>query len=468
MTNGSIPKEWKQALVTPIYKDGTRQDTSNYRPISVLPLCMKTFEKVIHIQLYEHISNNNILNNYQSGFRPGYSTNTALLDVSDYLHDQRRLGNLTGAVYLDLKKAFDTVDPDILLQKLFAIGIQENEFQWFKNYFTDRTQTVTLNGSLSSNRPITCGVPQGSILGPLLFTIYINDLPTVTKHSKVVLYADDTALFVSGKALHEIQSKLSDDLEAVSKWLAENRLTLNTKKTKSMIFGSPQILAKNNNGNLKIDIQGETLEQVQTFKYLGLWFDSLLNWKQHTDYLAKKIAQRIGIQSRIRQYITKDTANMLYQTMIAPIISYGDIIWAKGPVCNLRRIQKLQNRAGRVILKCHRRTHIVDIHKALGWMMCEDSVALHTITMVGRCLFTKVPSYLRGKFMYAKDFHSHGTRHAGHGLFVPRISNNSGKRLFCYEGASLFNSLPSGIQASTSFKAFKSECVKFYKGKGEG
>ncbi len=464
LCTGTIPGEWKQAQVTPVFKDGSRQDTSNYRPISVIPLCMKVFEKVVHAQLYDHISRNNLLNQFQSGFRPGYSTATALTDVSDYFYDQRRLGNMSGAIYLDLKKAFDTVDPDILLQKLFAIGIQETEFQWFKCYFANRSQSVSVNGASSSTLPIECGVPQGSILGPLLFTLYINDLPEVTKHSKVVLYADDTALFVSSKNLAEIQTKLSEDLDSVSRWLAENRLTLNAKKTKCMLFGSPQKLARVRE-ELRIQIDGEFLEHVKVFKYLGLWFDSVLNWKHHVDCVAKKISQRIGIQSRIRPYISADTAKILYESMIAPIISYGDLIWSKGPVCNTVRMQRLQNRAGRTILRCNRRTHIADIHSTLGWMTCEDSIKLHKCIMVGKCIFGKVPSYLRGKFMFARDFHSHLTRHAHTGLFVPRVTSNAGKKLLCYDGAVTFNSLPSNIQASLNFTTFSRQCKKHFKNK---
>ena len=457
LLTGTIPSEWKQAVVTPVFKEGDRQNTSNYRPISVLPLCMKMFERLIHDQLYAHVTKHNILNPFQSGVRSGHSTTTALLDVSDYLYDQRQHGNITGAIFLDLKKAFDTVDTNILLHKLSAIGIQKTELFWFRDYFTNRTQHVRFNEAASSVLPINFGVPQGSVLGPLLFTLYINDLPSVVKHSKVVLYADDTAFFVSGKCIENTQMQLNDDLETVSKWLNVNRLTLNANKTKTMLFGTQQHLSKRE-GGLKLNINGESLEQVSCFKYLGLWFDPSLNWKKHVDCISKKISQRIGVQSRIRPFISTTTANTLFKTMIAPIIDYGDIMWSKGPQSNLKRIQKLQNKACRVILRCRRRTHISTMHSSLGWLTSQNKIKLHKMLMVGKCLLGDVPSYLRGKFIRAKDFHSYSTRNANCNLFIPRITCNAGKNLFCYEGAVLFNTLNNTVKTSQSYKEFKDKC----------
>ena len=219
---------------------------------------MKVFEIIVHNQFHTHITTNNILNPNQSGFRPKHSTTTALIDVTDHLYNQSQNGLITGAIFLDLKKAFDTVNPVILQEKLRAIGVHGTELQWFDNYFTNRTHVVSANGAVSTTQPISCGVPQGSILGPLLFTLYVNDLSSVAVHGKVVLYADDTAIFVSGKNIEDIQGKLNSDLERISAWLYANKLTLNANKTKTMLFGTNQRLAR--------------LEQVPCFKYLGLHF----------------------------------------------------------------------------------------------------------------------------------------------------------------------------------------------------
>ena len=172
---------------------------------------------------------------------------------------------------------------------------------------------------------------------------------SVAVHGKLVLYADDTAIFVSGKNIEDIQGKLNSDLERISAWLYANKLTLNAKKTKTMLFGTNQRLARLDT-ELSVTAGDIELEQVPCFKYLGLHFDPVLNWKQHTEFTSKKISQRIGVLKRTRNCLTTDTANLLYKSLILPIISYGDTVWSKGVKANLVRLQRLQNRAGRVVL----------------------------------------------------------------------------------------------------------------------
>ena len=194
-----VPTTWKQARVCPIYKTDSPLSPSNYRPISIIPVCMKIFERAVQKQLAAYLKKHSILCKAQSGFREQHSTLTATLDVTDYILKNMDNGLYTGAVYLDLKKAFDTVNSDTLLFKLKCLGIENNELRWFQNYITDRNQCVQHATATSEYLPITCGVPQGSILGPLLFTIYVNDLPHVIKHCKIALYADDTILMFASR-----------------------------------------------------------------------------------------------------------------------------------------------------------------------------------------------------------------------------------------------------------------------------
>ena len=233
----------------------------------------------------------------------------------------------------------------------------------------------------------------------------------MVKHSKVVLYADDTAFFVSGKCVENIQTQLNDDLDTVSQWLNVNRLTLNATKIKTMLFGN-----RNGRGRLKLNINGESLEQVSCFKYLGLWFDPSLNWKKHVDCTSKTISQRIGVQSRIRPFISTTTPNTLFETMIAPIIDYGDIVWSKGPQSNLKRIQKLQTKRAESFYAAGGNSHIM--HSSLGWLTSQNKIKLHKTLMVGKCLLGVVPSYLRGVFIRAKDLHSYSTRNANYDLLL--------------------------------------------------
>ena len=277
LTTGVVPSAWKVSRVSPIFKEGDPLDTSNYRPISVIPACMKIFETLVHTQLYTFIDANNILTANQSGFRPKHSTQTCLIDVSDYLLDNMSSGLFTGAVFLDLKKAFDTVHHNVLIKKLESVGMQGLELEWFSSYLNDRYQITKIGDHYSTKAPVKFGVPQGSILGPLLFTVYINDLTNHLKstESKVYLYADDTAIFVRGKTVEGINRVLNSELNHVSRWLQKNFLTLNVKKTKTMLFATKRKLATSIE-SLKVYIKKDPIENVQSLKYLGIWLDPSL------------------------------------------------------------------------------------------------------------------------------------------------------------------------------------------------
>ena len=401
MQSGVLPDAWKSAKVTPIYKDGSVLEASNYRPISVLPVCLKVFEKIIHQQLYSYLTSNNLLSIYQSGFRPSHSTETALIDVTDYILDNTQKGLLTGVMFLDLKKAFDTVDIPLMLCRLEALGIKNTELLWFQNYLTDRKQKVSINGQVSDPLPINYGVPQGSVLGPLLFIVYINDLQHQIKHSKITLYADDTAIFFAAKDIKIIQKRLQEDLSLAHSWLGLSKLTLNTSKTKCMVFGSRQRLSHGN--ELKISIDNKQLEQVDSFKYLGVWFDSTLTWSTHVSNACSKISQRLGVIGRIRSCLPQETAKMLVQAMILPVFDYGDVVWSSCSNTLLDRLQRLHNRAGKLILKCPFRTASVEVRKQLHWTSIRDRQNFHICNMTYKCFNNLVPPYLQNSdYMHPK------------------------------------------------------------------
>ena len=235
---GNFPEIWKCPKVAALFKTGNRTNASNSRPISILPTMSKILEKVVHSQFYDFLNSNNLISSKQFGFLPKLSTTSDLTSFADEILLHMEKGELCGAVLLDLTKAFDNVNHDILLSKLSAIGVSPSTLQWFKSYFSHRKQRTSCSDAMSDPLPMTFGVPQGSILGPLLFLVYNNDLPLAIKNCEVTLYADDTVLYYFAKEPHLLEEALNEDLLRVAQWLHGNKLTFNLTKTKSMIIGS--------------------------------------------------------------------------------------------------------------------------------------------------------------------------------------------------------------------------------------
>ena len=250
---GTFPSAWKSA--TPIYKgQGSKEDKNSYRPISVLPLLSKSFEKHVHQALYSYMRSNNLLYNLHSGFRRLHSTETALVRLIDQLLSDMDKDQVSGLVFIDYKKAFDLIDHDILLSKLETYGVAPKELLLFKNYLKGRRQSVVIDGVQSEYRLITHGVPQGSVLGPLLFIIFVNDLPHAVSRSIVDIYADDTTLSTSAQVsdLPAIQQRLQDDIKKIANWTSENRMVLNATKTKSLLVTGKRLEKKALDKDLKI------------------------------------------------------------------------------------------------------------------------------------------------------------------------------------------------------------------------
>ena len=245
-------------------------------------------------------------------------------------------------VYVDLRKSFDTVNHNILLKKLKKIGIRQNIKNCFFNYLTNRTQSTLVNNTASDVLPLTCGVPQGSVLGPTLFLIYINDVKHIFEHVNHLLYADDTALYIRGRNLDVLEDRLQSDLNRFSLWCRQNALTVNVKKTKYVLYGTSQLLKRAR--NLKIYIGDSMLDREHYYKYLGLFLDSSLNFNKHIDFVNKVTSHKIYTLSKIRGYIDKSTALYIYKSMICPIFDYGDIIYEGGTYNRLEKLKHAQNR----------------------------------------------------------------------------------------------------------------------------
>jgi hypothetical protein len=456
LRTGIIPVSWKKARVTPIYKDSNPLSPSNYRPISILPVVMKVFERAVQKQLVSFLKENSILCDQQSGFRECHSTLTATTDVTDFILQNMDQGLLTGAVYLDLKKAFDTVDFETLLYKLHCLGVKDTEHLWFQNYLQERSQCVVHDTSPSEELNVSCGVPQGSILGPILFVLFMNDFPSVIRHSKVALYADDTVLLFASSSVHEIQNCLMDDLSAASTWFYNNKLHLNVSKCKWTLFGTEKRLKNCEIPEIKID--SDTLEHLPSYKYLGLHLDRNLNWQFHIEQLCKKLRQRLGVLRRVRQYLDKNTALLLYNALVQPMADYCDSVYGSCSKTLLTKIQRLLCKGGRIVLDVPADTPSRDVIHDLKWLTLSERIFFHRCLLVYKSLNDLCPTYLSCKFSH--PMHRYNTRNFLN-LELLKCNTNIGQKTFTYSGAKAWNNLPHDVKNSSSRNVFKNNLTKY-------
>ena len=364
LTTGIVPGPMKIAKVTPIYKQGNSEEVTNYRPISILPYFSKLLEKVMYVRLYNYIVTKGILYESQHGFQHGHSTLMSLLSVHDTIAAAIDRKEYAIGIFLDVAKAFDSVNHDILLLKLENLGIRGVTLAWFRSYLTGRYQQVKCNNHLSSLNLVKHGVPQGSILGPLLFLLFVNDLPNASSALHFYLFADDTNIFASNKSYEKLVQQLNLELVHVNDWFAANKLSLNIKKTNYILFSSHR--KKLPLTEIPLLINNTPVPRVTSIKFLGVLIDSHLTWNDHIHSISKKIAKSLGILSRVAYLLPLNIRKNLYYTMIYPYLNYCNIIWASNYPSRLKRLTILQNRAVRFIIGYPSLCRVDFAYKQLG------------------------------------------------------------------------------------------------------
>ena len=464
LITGVFPDEWKCAKVTPLFKQGSSNDMNNYRPISVISVVAKVFERITYDQLYNYLSQHDIFSKNQSGFRPLHSTVTALLEAADSWAYNIDRGNVNAVIFLDLKKAFDTVDHAILLSKLSAYGIQGDAYNWFKSYLENRTQKCSVNGSLSKTCSLQCGIPQGTILGPLLFLLYINDLPNCLSNSYPRMYADDTHLTYADSNMNAIQSCLNEDLQNISEWLIANKLTLNMTKTEFMLIGSRQKLSTITDTPI-LTINGTPINQVSTTKSLGILIDSNLTWGNHIDKLAKKIASGIAAVKRVRPFVPSATLHLIYKALIQPHFDYCNVVWGNCSMKLADKLQKLQNRAARTLTFSNYDTDAAQLFERLNWENLSTQHDIQKAIMVFKSLNNLAPEYLCSKFINRSMTTPYTFRDSENKLAIPLPRTNYLRNSFSYSGAVLWNSLPQNVRQAESLNNLKTLLKKHYRNK---
>ena len=342
---GTFPNELKLAKVIPIFKSGNQQLINNYRPISVLPFFSKIYEKVMANFLINFLDANDILSNFQFGFRHKHSTTHAIITLTERISKSLDTGKIVCGIFIDFRKAFDVIPHKTLLKKLYSYGIRGNVFDWFESYLSERSQYVEFQTTQSDTKPITHGVPQGSILGPILFIIDINDFSRASDKLFSILYADDTSVFIEGYEYDKLIEIMNNEMKKVDIWLQANGLVINLEKTHFMVFHRARI--KTNSS--KISIRDSEISRVFSTKFLGIIIDDQLKWLEHIQYIKNKVSKSVGILCKVQKYLDQQTLHNLYYTFVYPYLIYGVEIW--GNACNvyLDPLVKLQKKCLRII-----------------------------------------------------------------------------------------------------------------------
>ena len=318
---------------------------TNYRPISLLPILSKILEKLIYATLSTFLEEHNVLNDLQFGFRKKHSTYMPVAHMHDEITKNLERNDLTCTIYLDLKKTFDTVSTEILLKKIYFIGVHGPLYDILESYLKNRSQLTKVNNMYSSSNMISLGVPQGSILGPLLFIIYINDLMNVTSLAKFYMFADDTAIMVKARNTEHLQSIINEVMPLVTKWFQTNRLSLNVQKTHYQIYS----MSRATDIDIYIDLY--KIERKACVKYLGVHIDENLKWKTHIASVASILSRNIGIMGRARHFLSARELILLYNSLVLPYLNYCVAIWGANYPSNVKRLKLLQKRAMRIIDK---------------------------------------------------------------------------------------------------------------------
>ena len=373
----------------------------------------------------------------------------AALDLINFITTGFDNKEFTLGVFVDLSKAFDTVDHSILLYKLRYYGIRGIAYNWFSSYLSNRKQCVGVNGASSSFQNITCGVPQGSILGPLLFLIYINDVPNCSDKLKFILFADDTSILFKTKDPPSCISLLNDELDFLSTWFKANKLSLNVKKTNFMIFQN-RYSAYN---DLSITIDGSVVKQVNNVKFLGLTIDSRLSWKPHIDLLCSKVAKTIGILHKIKCIVPNNVLKILYNSLILSNISYCNLVWGNTYSCYLNRLYILQKRAIRLITWSDYSSKVGKLFKDLNTLSVFDIYKHQLGSFMYKIYHSILPSKFCSLFNLNNNIHNHFTRHCND-YHLHRITSDINKKSFVFAGTQFWNNLSLSLKDSHSSNVF--------------
>lgn len=467
LLTGIFPEKLKIAKVLPLFKKGNQHVFDNYRPISLLPSISKVIERIVYDQLYEYFSKNHLIYDSQYGFRQLHSTELAALEITDRLSQNMDKGKISITIYLDLSKAFDTLDHEILLDKLHYYGIRNTSNDWFRSYLTNRNQFVSFDNHNSSMMSLSTGVPQGSILGPLLFLIAMNDIHEASNKFHSVLYADDTSLIEplctfdtsspnDASNIETISNSINSELNSIYDWLCVNKLSLNIPKTKFMLFHHKQRMIDGLVPDINID--GNIIERVPTFNFLGLNIDENLSFDAHVHKVSNKLSRSIGTLNKLKRFLPENTLILLYNSLILPHLQYAILCWGS----KTSRMFKLQKRAVRIISNSKYNSHTDPIFKRLRILKISDVYKLSLLKFYYKFKKETLPKYFHTMFSsHAHSYLTRGRNDPVHTHTRTSSAQNSVRNYLPRFLDSVSKSIIDKIDTH-SFQGFKGYCKTFY------
>ena len=452
-TSGIFPDSLKLAKVIPIHKEGDPTNLNNYRPISILPPLSKIIERAVYGQIYKYLEQKDILIKQQFGFRKNKSTVQAITDKLKYIYENLDSDRIVFSLFLDFRKAFDSLNHSLLLQKLHYYGFRGTVHNWFKSYLSNRKQFIQLNNITSDQQLITHGVPQGSILGPLLFFIFINDLPNASNLFKYTLFADDSTLSTTfpPNSRHTICNSINQELNNINSWLVTNKICINSSKTKYIVFS----YGRNIDLPL-IKIGNHKISATDNVKFLGIHLDPHLTFEHHIKYISNKIAKSVGILYKLNYYLPLNILKTLYTTMIQPYLLYGIEAYYGTYQTLTNKLFILQKKSVRAINKLPYNEHTNLAFKNMGILKLKDLFTYQIATFMYKTIYMSQNPDLSNELLRNQDVHSYETRQRNK-LILPRITKHRSKNSILYQGVSVWNSIPVNVHENVSLSKFKNK-----------
>jgi hypothetical protein len=469
---GCFPQSFKQAHISPLLKKPhlDPNDLSNYRPISNLNNISKILERLFLSRLRPHILSSPHFNPFQSAYRKNHSTETALLSTLDDIFYSSDTGKSSLLVSLDLSSAFDTIDHNLLIDRLrVSFGVTGPVLDWISSYLSSRTQLVKINEYCSTSQPCPFGVPQGSVLGPLLFTIYVSPIASflsslgVRQHQ----YADDTQLYVEISRSDTVTClrSLESALSTLSSWFSHNWLSLNPIKSESILLGTSQ-----RNKTLDLPngpcIAGTIVPLSSQIKLLGVTLDNSLTFRQHSNRTSQSCYYHIKSLRHIRQTLDTHTATLLAHSLVSSKLDYANSVLYRSPSSVILKYQRIQNALARIVLQADSRSHSSSLLRKLHWLPIHCRIHFKLATLTYKALSTGEPNYLAILFQHYKP--TRDLRSSNCCLLQPPASGHLtprtafGSRAFRFAAPEIWNRLPHNLKTASSLSIFKHNLKTHY------